>query len=267
MVKGMSQKSESGKDKTGGIRAVARTCAILRLVGEDPENGVGLQDIAEAAKIPKSTAHRYIQVLESEGFIARDTQSSNYQIGIELLSLKVNSIERHVQRARPILERVLDQYDETVNIGILVGHQVIYLDIVESPHAVRLAARKGDVDYIHSTAMGKAIAATLDERQVIKILRDFGMPMRTKNTITTVERYLEELKRVKEVGYAVDDRENENDGRCVAVFVPGVSAPVAISVSGIANRFSLERAHEVATSLRIAAMELSGHNLPPIKGF
>jgi IclR family transcriptional regulator, acetate operon repressor len=252
-------------EKAGGIRAVVRTCAIIRLVSEGGEDGVSLIDLAKAVGLPKSSTHRYVQVLEGEGFVERDGQTSKYRLGIGFMSLQASHVERLVQRTRPILAKIRDSFDETVNLGMLIGNQIVYLDILESSRAMRLAARKGDTENIHATALGKAIAATLLDVDVIDLLRRSGMPQRTARTITTEGDYLHELERVRSAGYAVDDCENELEGRCVAVFVPRLTIPTAISVSGIASRFSMEKTHEVANNLRIAAMEISGENLPPFK--
>jgi IclR family transcriptional regulator, acetate operon repressor len=252
-------------EKGGGIRAVVRTCAIIRLVSEGGEDGVSLIDLAKAVGLPKSSTHRYVQVLEGEGFVERDGQTSKYRLGIGFMSLQASHVERLVQRTRPILAKIRDSFDETVNLGMLIGNQIVYLDILESSRAMRLAARKGDTENIHATALGKAIAATLLDVEVIDLLRRSGMPQRTARTITTEGDYLHELERVRLAGYAVDDCENELEGRCVAVFVPRLTIPTAISVSGIASRFSMEKTHEVANNLRIAAMEISGENLPPFK--
>jgi IclR family acetate operon transcriptional repressor len=254
-----------GNDRSGGSRSVARTCAILRLIGHGSDEGVSLIDVASATRLPKSSAHRYLQVLENEGFVERDMRSSRFRLGLGFISLQAGHIDRLIQRTRPYLAKIRDQFDETVNLGMLVGHQIVYLEILESPKAMRLAARKGDTEGIHATALGKVIAATLPDRDVLELLRRGGMPKHTPRTITTPEEYLRELQRVREAGYAIDDQENEDEGRCVAVYIPGLNTPTAISLSGVASRFSIEAAHEVASSLRIAAIEISGADLPPVK--
>lgn len=245
-------------DELAGTRSIRRTCLILRLIGQAADTGVGLHEIAQASLLPKSSAHRYLLVLEREGFIERDTVSQRYKLGLAFLALRVRQGDWLVERAAPLLEAVRDKWNESVNLGILLGDFVVYLDIIESPRAVRLAARRGDRDYIHSTALGKAIAATLPDSSVLAILNATGMPRRTERTITEPRMFLSELAKVRAVGYAVDDRENEDEGRCIAVFVPGLGAPVAISVSGVASRFAMARVGEVARTLMRVAAELSG---------
>jgi IclR family acetate operon transcriptional repressor len=245
-------------DELAGTRSIRRTCSILRLIGQSADAGVGLQEIAQASRLPKSSAHRYLLVLEREGFIEREPVSQRYKLGLAFHALHTRQADWLVERAAPLLEKVRDRWHESVNLGMLLGDFVVYLDIIESPRAVRLAARRGDRDYIHSTALGKAIAATLTDARVLSILNSTGMPQRTERTITEPKTFLSELAKVRAVGYAVDDRENEEEGRCIAVFVPGLGAPVAISVSGLASRFAMAKVGEVARTLMRVATELSG---------
>lgn len=241
-----------------GTRSIRRTCTILRLIAESGERGAALADVATASRMPKSSAHRYLLVLENEGFVERDTAEQRYRLGVALVSLHAHQAEWLINRARPLLERVRDEWDESVNLGMLVGKTITYLDIAESPRAARLAARRGDRDTVHSTALGKAIAATMSDEEVMELLAVTGMPRRTERTITDSKSFLTELSRVRAAGFAVDDRENEDEGRCVAVFVPSLAAPVAISVSGLASRLGMNRVPDVARSLMRVAAELSG---------
>jgi IclR family acetate operon transcriptional repressor len=257
--------STDASERSAGSRSVQRTCMILRQIAGSGEEGATLADVAVAAELPKTSAHRYLTELEAEHFVERDLNSTRYRLGFGLLSLQSGRIERLIQRTRPFLAKIRDQFDETVNLGMLVGHQIVYLEILESPRAMRLAARRGDIEGIHCTALGKAIAATLPDRDVLQLLRRTELKAMTKRTISTPEDYLKELERVREAGYAIDDRENEEEGRCVAVFVPGLSTPMAISLSGVASRFSTDRARDAAESLRVAAIEISGEDIPSLK--
>jgi len=245
-------------------RSISRTCAILRLLGDSGAEGSSLIEVAEATGLPKSSAHRYLLVLESEAFVERDRRTQRYRLGIDFLSQEPNHIERLTQKARPLLEKARDKWGETANLGMLVGQAVTYLDIIEAPTAVRLSARIGEKDFVHSTALGKAIAANLPEKEVRAILRKTGMPKCAKRTITQRQKFMAELEKIRSVGFAVDDRESEDEGRCVAVFVPGLSAPVAVSISAIASRLPASKVAEVAETLRAIAENLTLEEVPRI---
>jgi IclR family transcriptional regulator, acetate operon repressor len=144
---------------------------------------------------------------------------------------------------------------------------VTYLDIVESPRSVRLAARRGDRDWIHSTALGKAIASRLPVERVRDILAAEGMPPLTAATIADPQAYLAEIEVVQERGWALDNGENEPDGRCVAVPLAGSRLPLALSLSAPAGRLPMDRVEEIAVVLADVAAQLAedfgGHPREP----
>jgi len=132
---------------------------------------------------------------------------------------------------------------------------------------VRLAARVGDRDMVHSTALGKAIAAAIPEAEVRSLLQRTGLPRRTANTITRAADFVKHLELVRRHGFALDDQENDVEGRCVAVAIPAPRVQYAISVSGITSRFPMSKTVDVAREIRQVISELSEHSMPPIKPY
>ena len=248
------------KHALAGTRAIVRTCEVLRIVASAAD-GISITELAKSVGLPKSSAHRYLGVLESQGFVERDGLN-RYRLGLGLLSLQSRQSELILHRARPFLEAIRDRFNETVNLGTLAGHRIIYLEILESTRGVRHSAKKGDEDFVHSTALGKAIASGMSEREVLELLAKTGMERRTKKTIVDPGPFLRELQTIRAKGYAVDDGENEEDARCVAVLIPNMSVPCAISVSGVAARFPVSALPEVALALRQAATEMTSTSLP-----
>lgn len=246
MTTGEHEAPEEERDYS--VRAVERVCLILNLLQESVD-GITLNEVAQTTGLPKSSAFRYLWTLENHRYVERDEDGGLFRLGLGFVGMQSRHLEILRERARPSLERLRDEFDETANLGLLDGDHIIYLDIAESRRGVRLAASRGDRDPIHCTALGKAIAAQLPEDRVRDLLRDAGLPKRTGNTITAEEAYFEELTKVRRLGYAVDDRENEDDGRCVAAPLLGTHLPVAISVSGPSSRFSLAEAKKVAKTL------------------
>lgn len=240
----------------GTVRAVERVCDIVDLLRRTP-GAVTLSDVAAATGLPKSSAHRYLATLETRRYVQRDPATGDYRAGAALLSLGTHWVELLRRRARPYLERLRGEFEETINLGVLDGHQVLYVEIVESLRGVRLAARRGGRDPLHSTALGKAICSTLSDEQVSALLAEAGMQRRTHDTIVTLRRYLDELAEVRTRGYAIDNGENEPDGRCIAVPLPGKAALAGLSLSAPAARFPQNRADEAAKALTAAAEELS----------
>jgi IclR family transcriptional regulator, acetate operon repressor len=237
------------------IRAVERVCDLLDLVQRAP-GGVGLADVVAATGLPKSSAFRYLATLEDRRYVERDPVDGHYRAGSGFLPLQTRGLDVLVERARPLLEAVRDRFGETVNLAVLDGNRTSYAEIVESPRSMRLAARKGDRDPLHCTAVGKAIATMLPAERLRAILEAEGMPARTETTITDIDTYLGEIELTRDRGYAIDDRENEPDGRCVAVPLGDPHVLAAVSLSAPAARFPVEEVATVAEALGEVARDL-----------
>jgi IclR family acetate operon transcriptional repressor len=261
------QSTSDNPQSIAGTRAIRRTCMVLREVAGATNSGASLQQLVAATRMPKSSVHRYLEVLVQEQFLERDVRAGTYRLGASFVTLASNEAQLLVLRARPYLERLRDRFDETVNLGTLSGDNIVYLDIVESPRAVRLAARVGDRDMVHSTALGKAVAALLPESSVRSILQRTGLPRRTANTITRIPEFMTHLEAIRRHGFALDDQENDVEGRCVALSMPAPWTQYAISVSGITSRFPMSKTIEVARELRQAISELSGQTTAPVKAY
>jgi IclR family transcriptional regulator, acetate operon repressor len=238
------------------IRAVERVCDLLDLAQRSTD-GFALVDVVEATGLPKSSAFRYLSTLEARRYLERDDATGRFRVGPGLLPLQGRQLDALAARARPLLESLRDRFEETINLGVLDGNGIVYLEIIESQKSMRLAARKGDRDHLHSTALGKAIATLLTPERVRQILEAEGMPAMTEATITDVDTYLQELGATRSRGYALDNGENEEDGRCVAVPLVGSALPTAISLSAPAARFPLADVGQVAEALSGVASALT----------
>jgi IclR family acetate operon transcriptional repressor len=263
----MAQERHTGRVPEGAysIRAVQRVCDLLDLLQQEPD-GTSLVRAAEVTQLPKSSAFRYLATLEERRYVERDPVTGEFRPGLALLPMQARQFDVLARRAHPHLERLQQEFGETANLGLLDGNRVVYLDIVESQHTMRLAARPGDHDPLHATALGKAIAAQLPAERVRAILKAEGMPRLTNLTITTQRDYLASLERVRADGYAVDDGENEVGARCVAVAVPARQLPLAISVSGPGARLEAVQVPAIARRLQEAAAQLAVELSPAQNG-
>jgi IclR family acetate operon transcriptional repressor len=238
------------------IRAVERVCDILDILHEHGV-GVALADVARIAKLPKSSAYRYLLALEARRYVHRDADSGLFTLGLAFRPQQSREMELFIERAQSQLERLRDDLNETVNIGVLDGGQIVHVAVVECIQMMRLAARIGERSPMHATALGKVIAAQLPPDRVVAILAAEGMPAVTDRTLTTVEDFLTEMKRVKVAKYAVDDLEAQDDGRCVAVPLVGLPIAAGLSVSAPANRLPRSMLPEVVRALGECARTLT----------
>jgi DNA-binding IclR family transcriptional regulator len=161
--------------------------------------------------------------------------------------------------ARPFLERLRDQTGETVNLIILDDGMGVYIDRIESSHAVQMVSSIGTREDLHCTGVGKALLAFLPENEIDRIIRQHGLPRKTARTITNPKKLKQHLKEIKEHGYSIDNEEAEEGIRCVGapIFDNNSAVTASISVAAFAYRWSLDDAKHNAQFVIAAAQQLS----------
>lgn len=226
--------------KTYKLQALDRAFAILDLLG-DSSSAMGLGDVADGLGLHKSTAHRFLMVLEQHGMVGR-TVSGKFRLGLRLFDYGNRAVEQYDLRdcAKPYLRQLVQEVEETAHLCVLENLHMVYIDKLEPERTIRMISRIGSSSPIHCTAVGKAILAEMpldDAKELIKRLRFVSF---TKKTITTRAALMEEILRTKHRGYAMDNEEREEGVRCVAVAIQDASnKPIAaISISGPKFRVS-----------------------------
>lgn len=237
-------------------RSVERVVSMLNVLQESPEP-MSLVEIHRSIRMAKATAFRYLWTLEKHRYVERDA-NGRYRLGLGFVGMQSRDLEVLQDRALPWLERLRDETSETTNLGVLDGTSVRYVEVAESPRTVRMVSVRGSRDPLYCTALGKAIAAQLPTNQVVELLEQVDLKPRTGHTISSSDQFLAELDDVRRRGYAVDDGENEEDGRCVAVAILGTRLPAALSVSAPSSRFSMADVPVVAARLSEVAGLLAG---------
>ncbi|MFC5401281.1 IclR family transcriptional regulator [Cohnella soli] len=250
----MSKEIEA-KNERYTIQSIDKALDLLELLAE--HGSLSLIEITNLLEQPKSSTFRIILTLENRGFISRSDEDGKYCLGYKQLMLTRNLLERNTLRTAALAEmkRLSERYGDTVNLGVLIDNQVLYIEIVESTHALRMTDTIGSRSPFHATAMGKAIAAFIPETAVRELVNMWGLPAITHNTIRTVEQLLSELGHIRKQGYALDDEEIVEGARCVAAPVFDMHRrPIgAISVSGAMHRFKEELLPEISQHVREAA--------------
>ncbi len=217
-------------------RTLSRGLDVLEALAAADELGLGPSALAEQVGLDKATVTRLLRTLVETGYVAQDEVSRRYRLTGKILRLAHGvKAQLDLQRvARPHLKRLREDLGETVHLGVREGVEVFYVEKLVSDNSIQLVSEVGQTMPLHTTSLGKAILAALPEgdREALYLQMDFAP--RTARTIRSVEQFREEIARTQARGYAIDDRENEDFGACVAVAILGADGrPVgAISVSG-----------------------------------
>jgi DNA-binding IclR family transcriptional regulator len=191
--------------KKYGAPSVKKAFAILGVISSSRE-GLGVSELAMTS------------ALEELGAVMRDPLTKKYKLGFTLLEIGRSAYSQIDLRssARPVMEDLMQQTQTSVFLGILNWDHVTVLDIVESNQDLKITAPVGTTMPMFAGAVGKVFLASMEEEQAAKILKSKGLPRFTPNSIVDTASYFQELKQVRENGFAVDDEEYILGVRAVA---------------------------------------------------
>jgi DNA-binding IclR family transcriptional regulator len=235
--------------------------STFRILEELSKAGaLGLNEITQRSKIPKSTVFRVLATLERLGYVLRDGNRA-YCVSPALADLAGDQSQTEQLRraALPWMVRLRNESGETVNLGQLQFDKVVYLEVVPSEFALRLSERPGATVAPHASALGKAILAFSPPDLVDGLARAQRLTMFTRNTITEASMLLEELRRVRDRGFAFDKGEISALATCVGapILDENGRAIAAMSISGPTSRFNPRRDSPIVASLLRATHEIS----------
>ena len=241
------------------IRAVDRALDILLCFSRRTPR-LTMTQISDQVGMNKSTVHRLLGTLEKKHFLQRDPSTGFYQLGIRLFQMAYLTLEHNGLRqlAAPFLQRLCEQQRETITLSVLDDSDVVFLDVVESPQRVKLAASTGQRLPAFATAAGKAMLAHLPEQTVKKLL-ERGMRQFTSRTIQVPEILFENLAQYRKQGFAISEQEYEEEINAVAApILDAHGHPIAaITVAGPAYRLLRERMTEIGPLIVAAAQEIA----------
>lgn len=247
------------RSKSAPVGVIGKVLQVLELLDRSP-HGLQLREIAATTGINKSTVHRFLSHLEAEGYLFRDAVGT-YMLGPKLARLGSGvSFQTTLCRiCRPTLENLRSATDETVNLAVLDGFEILYLDVLESQNHFRLVFPVGARHSVHCTALGKAILANLEDRQrQEQIISATRFVSYTPKTIMTVPRLRKELIEIRKQGFSLDDEETMIGARCVGAAIFDATGKV---VGGISTAGPISRAKDrlpfFCAEVRKAASEIT----------
>ena len=240
------------------VKALRHGLEILRMVTDD-HPVVSVSEIARKIGVHRSSASRLAATLRAMGFLTRAGEAGQYRAGPELIRLgrlAARDIDVAEQALGP-LRRLVEQTGETGHIGILDGAEAVTIAVVDGWQTVRMHSHVNKRSPASCSSLGKSMLAGFPDERVREIFDGHELPARTPTSITTLPGLLDELARIRELGYACDNEELEPGLRCVAAPIKDAGGAVVASlgVSGPAARFSPEALAEVTAAVRQAAAE------------
>ena len=246
-------------DANSLLTTVSKSLDLIEAVAYSQE-GLTITQIADVLERPKSSIFRYLATLEQRGYLERNPITQRYLLGMKFLQLGATYSQRWdlTNAATAVLLELRDQTLETVNLAMPRNNRVVYLQTIQSPQPVRVTEQLGLDSPMHATALGKVMLSLMPP-QLVQIVLARQMERFTDSTITEPVKLLDELSRIREIGYAIDDCESSLEIRCVASPIQNRNGELvaAISISAPSYRFSLERAQKIGTVVFSAARKIS----------
>jgi DNA-binding IclR family transcriptional regulator len=249
----------------GAVKSAERTLAILELMTRH-EQPLTFTEIAHALRYPRSSLHGLLRTLVERGWADFDPDQRAYTLGIRTLEAG-NAYTRAlglVERAVPLMEKIRDGIDETVQLAVLDGLHNVYVAKVDGRQTLTLASEVGRRLPAYATGVGKVLLAGLGQEELDARLAGGPLEPITSHTIIDKALLREHLQHVRRRGFSIDNEEYTLGIRCVAVPIFDYSRRVvaAMSVSVPAIRFTpghRERAHLLLTGAAQRMSEALGY--------
>ncbi len=198
---------------------------------------IGTTELARELGLGISTTHRYIATLARLGYLEQEPTTRRYRLGLRVVDLgfaAINSMEIR-QIASPHLQRLSNETGFTVNMAILDGVEIVYVDRYRS---TRPGQRQIDLNLhvgarlpAYCTSLGKALLAYLDGDERRRTIESMALTRLGPNTFTTAATLNAELDRVRTTGLAVNNEELAYGLRSIAVPVHGASGEVVAAIN------------------------------------
>jgi len=238
---------------------VKKAFIILKAISQSSQ-GLRISEISSMLNISKSTVHGITAALEDQGAIVRDIVSKRYTIGITLMELGKAAYARidFKNIARPVMEELMEQCQESVFLGIRNNDKVTIIDIVESRKDFKITSPIGTTLPLAAGATGKLFLSLMESKDLQKYLHANPLVKYTPTTITDHERYIKELETVQKMGFAFDDEEYISGVRAVAVSIRRYGAYIpAIWVVGFKASMTQKKIPTIIEQAKMATDKIN----------
>ncbi|MDR2366620.1 MAG: IclR family transcriptional regulator [Deltaproteobacteria bacterium] len=248
-----------GEPSDKSVQSIDRALDIVESLSTR-QGGLSLTELAKNIGLPKSTTHRLLSTLVRRGYASK-RDDGGYQIGLKLIeavSYYVNSLELQTE-ARQQLARLTVELGLTAHLGVLEGDQVVYIERIDFLSGVKLYSQIGLRMHAYCSSLGKSLLAGLSGDELTQVMARCAFERFTPNTITTMAALRAELRKVRAMGYAVDNLEYSPNNRCVGapIYDYRGETVAAISASGPPTVLPEGRIEEVAREVMAKARAIS----------
>lgn len=246
------------------VGSVARALKLVDLIAAAPQSGLTLSDLTKELGVSKSTVFALLQTLMEAGYVRQTKPGPRYLPGISLVRLG-DLAGGHLpvgELAQPIIHRLSRSTGLTIRVSINDGGHPVFVARVDAPGNIRFLTLLGSRELPHVSSAGKAMLAQMSDGEIAQVIGSTGLPRRTKNTRTQLAQLMNDIRRIRAIGYATDDEEDcegifcvgaaffDHSGRCVgAVSATGIKRELSQRAIDQLGKQVIDAAHEVTIAL------------------
>ena len=241
------------------VKPIYKAIQLLQSLAE-AQTDLTLISVCKRTKLPKTTAYKYLQTFVECGYVAYDTAAETYRLGMRVFELgRLASQQVPVQKiALPVMVALRERFDESVNLAVLDGTEVLCIESVNSTQALRMHTPAGTREGSHATSLGKAMLAFGDETTWDARLSG-RLTAYTSHTLTALAHIKADLRTTRARGFAIDNEETTEGGYCVGapIFNQAGTVEAGLSISTPISRITPKREKELGKAVVAAALEIS----------
>ncbi|MGB1310362.1 MAG: IclR family transcriptional regulator [Leucothrix sp.] len=227
---------------------------LNQLADSKAETGMSLAELSAASGLANSTTHRLLVSMKHLDYVEYNAVHGLWSIGVKAFSVGNAYLRKRdfIAQARPYMRELVAETGETSNIAVLKGDKHVFVGQIECSEVMRMVVQIGSEGHLHAAGVGKALLSALPEDEIRHIAERTGLVRLSEKTITSVDDLLQELEKIRSVGYSFDDEEQTNGLRCIAsnIYNEYGEAIAAVSISGPVVRLSDDRIGYLAETVK-----------------
>ncbi|MDH3500395.1 MAG: IclR family transcriptional regulator [Acidimicrobiia bacterium] len=239
------------------LSSVTNAARLLKQFS-NKDRELGVSELSRRLELGKSTVHRLVTTLTAEHLLSQDPETGKYRLGLAMYDLG-SAVASHLDLHEAVIvpmERLRNLTKETVQVSVLDGRDVVYVERLDSPNTLRLFLEVGRRNAAHSTSTGKVLLAYLPEHELNQVLDGWILEPKTDATIVRRDLLVRQLKGIRSRGYAKNLNESETGVLSVAAPIRDRSGRVvaAMSVAGPDSRMEPAMTEMTQGVIEAAAM-------------
>jgi len=193
------------------VKSIIKAFAIIEALDEEGPLSIG--ELSKILSMDKATVHRLINTIKDIGYVTQNLDTKKYSNSIKLFEIGQNVISKTglFEAARPYIESLSAETEESINLGIVRDNKIVYVDKKEGKSAIKVSIKIGTSIPMHCTGMGKAVLSHMSETERESVINQIEYKQYAKNTSLDRETLMRRLDKSRKLGYSIDNEEYVDD--------------------------------------------------------